>query len=111
MFTRATYILILVFTVLFSIFTFATPQTLTGTVTDTMCGKRHMVQGKSDADCTRECMKSKGDWTYGLVVGDKVYSLSGDTKKFDAFAGQRVKVTGDVTGTKIAVQTIASAAR
>ncbi len=50
-------------------------------------------------------MKSKGDWTYGLIVGDKVYSLSGDTKRFDALAGQQVKVTGEVTGNKAAVQT------
>ena len=50
-------------------------------------------------------MKSKGDWTYGLVVGDSVYSLAGDNKQFEAFAGGRVKVTGEAAGTKIAVQT------
>ncbi len=105
--SKHTYIVTLVLSVLLSASAFAVPQTLTGTVTDTMCGKKHMIQGKNDADCTRECMKSKGDWTYGLIVGDKVYSLSGDTKKFGAFAGQQVKVTGEVTGTKIAVQTIA----
>jgi hypothetical protein len=44
-------------------------------------------------------MKSKGDWTYGLVVGDSVYSL----------AGERVKVAGEAAGTKIAVQTITAA--
>src|SRR6266581_3490574 len=61
---------------------FASPQAITGTVTDTMCGKKHMVAGKSDAECTRECMKSKGEWTYGLVVGDKVYSLAGNNQQF-----------------------------
>lgn len=88
---------------------YAASTTLTGTVTDTMCGKKHMIAGKSDADCTRVCMKSKGDWTYGLVVGDKMYKLSGDTKKFDASAGRQVKVTGEVTSTNIAVRTIAAA--
>ncbi len=92
-----------------SLAAFAAPRTLSGTITDTMCGKKHMIAGKSDAECTRECMKSKGDWTYGLVVGDKVYSLSGDANKFDALAGQQVQVTGEVTGDKIAVQTIAPA--
>ncbi len=106
---RTGHILTLALTVLLSAFAFAAPQTLTGTVTDTMCGKKHMSGAKSDADCTRECMKSKGAWTYGLVVGDKVYSLSGDAKKLDAFAGQQVKVTGEVTGSKIAVQTIVPA--
>jgi hypothetical protein len=84
----------------------AAPQTFTGIVTDTMCGKKHMIADKSDADCTRECMKSKGDWTYGLVVGDKVYSLVGDARQLDANAGKRVKVTGEVTGNKIAVTSI-----
>ena len=84
----------------------ASPQTLTGTVTDTICGKKHMVPGKSDTDCVRECMKSKGSWTYGLLVGDKVYSLSGNAKTFDALAGQQVKITGEVSGSKIAVTAI-----
>jgi hypothetical protein len=73
-----------------------------------MCGKKHMMPGKTDADCVRECMKHKGNWSYALLVGDKVYSLTGDNKQFDSLAGQQVKVTGDVTGNKIAVQTIAA---
>jgi hypothetical protein len=87
----------------------AAAKTLTGTVTDTMCGKKHMVAGKSDADCTRECMKSTGNWTYGLVVGDKVYGLSGDDQKFDSLAGKKVTVTGQQSGTVIAVQSIVPA--
>ena len=84
----------------------ATPQTLTGIVTDTMCGKKHMMPGKTTAECVRECMKHKGNWSYGLLVGDKVYVLSGDNKQFDSLAGQQVKVTGDLTSDKIAVQSI-----
>lgn len=85
----------------------ASPQTITGTVTDTMCGKKHMMPGKSDAECTRVCMKSKGKWTYGLIVGDTVYSMVGDAKRFDAVAGKKVKVDGDVAGTTITVKDIA----
>jgi hypothetical protein len=88
---------------------FAASRTLTGIVTDTMCGKKHMMAGKSDADCTRECMKSKGSWTYGLAVGEKVYSLSGDSKQLASFAGKRAKVTGEQTGNNVAVQSITSA--
>lgn len=100
-------LLILILFAFLSLVAFAAaPQTFTGTVTDTMCGKKHMIQGKTDAECTRECMKSKGDWTYGLIVGDKVYSLAGDAKQLDATAGQRVKVTGEVNGNKIAVKSI-----
>jgi hypothetical protein len=89
--------------------TFAASTTVTGIVTDTMCGKKHMLAGKSDADCTRECMKSKGTWTYGLAVGDQVYGLSGDNQKFASMAGRKVSVTGQQSGTTITVQSITAA--
>lgn len=109
--SKPTSLLSIIAYFLIAVSSFAASRTLTGTVTDTMCGKKHMIAGKSDKECTRECMKSKGDWTYGLIVGDKVYKLSGDTKNFDAFAGQQVKVSGEVTGNEVAVQTIAMAKR
>jgi hypothetical protein len=109
MFHRTSAILILVIFALLPMRAFAAPQTFTGTITDTMCGKKHMSPGKSDVDCTRDCMKSKGDWTYGLVMGNSVYGITGDNKQFATFAGQRVTVAGDVTGTSIAVQTITPA--
>lgn len=112
MFNRTKAILVLIFTMLLlAVSAVAAPQTLAGTITDTMCGKKHMLPGKSDAECVRECMKSKGNWTYGLVVGDKVYGLAGDKRQFDAFAGKRVKVTGEVSRSSIAVQTITAATR
>jgi hypothetical protein len=86
----------------------AASQSLTGVVTDEMCGKKHtMMPGKPDADCVRECVKAGSN--YALVVGDKVYTLKGDTKKIDPFAGKKVKVSGDVTGTTVAVTSIAEA--
>jgi hypothetical protein len=106
MFRRTSAILALVIFPLLTMRAFAAPQTFSGTVTDTMCGKKHMSSGKSDADCTRDCMKSKGDWTYGMVVGNSVYRLTGDNEQFATFAAQQVTVAGDLTGTTIAVQTI-----
>jgi hypothetical protein len=82
-------------------------QTLTGVVTDDMCGKKHMVPGKSDAECIRMCIKSGSK--YALQVGDKLYTLSGDTKKIDELAGKKVTVSGDVTGKSVAVKSIAAA--
>ena len=110
MLTRTSAVVVLVTFTFLTLYSFAeAPQTLTGTVTDSMCGKKHMSPGKSDADCTRECMKSKGDWTYGLVVGDRVYRLSGDAKQLDSFAGKRVRLTGDLTANTITVQAITPA--
>jgi len=44
--------------ILVSSFAFGAGQTLTGTLGDDMCGKKHMMPGKSDAECTRECVKA-----------------------------------------------------
>src|SRR5580704_1386220 len=99
MLRRTSVVLVLITIIAFlTLYSFAASQTFTGTVTDTMCGKKHMSPGKSDADCTRDCIRSKGDWIYGLVVGDNVYGLTGDNTKFAAFAGQRVMVVGEVSG-------------
>jgi len=51
----------------------AAAKTLTGVVSDSMCGAKHMAKDKSAADCTRECVKSSSD--YALVAGSKVYVL------------------------------------
>lgn len=82
-------------------------QTLTGTVSDTMCGAKHMMTNVTPAQCTRECVKQGSD--YGLVSGDKVYTLKGDTKQIDKYAGQTVTVKGDVSGTTVKVRSIAPA--
>jgi hypothetical protein len=37
-------------------------RTLTGTISDAMCGKKHMMQGVTAAQCTRECVKSGYDY-------------------------------------------------
>jgi hypothetical protein len=82
-------------------------QTLTGTVSDTMCGKKHMVSGKSAAECTRECVKAGSD--YALVVGDKVYTLIGNKTLIDQFAGENVVVTGKTNGNTVTMQSIQAA--
>src|SRR4051794_27417620 len=74
-------------------------QTLTGTVSDSMCGAQHMMKDASPAKCTRECVKSGSD--YALVMGGKVYTLKGNSAQIDKFAGQSVKVTGKVSGSTI----------
>src|SRR6266403_2570403 len=79
-------------------------QTLTGTVSDAMCGAHHMMQGASAAQCTRECVKQGSD--FALVSGDKVYTLKGDKAQFDKFAGENVIVKGKVSGTTISVDSI-----
>jgi hypothetical protein len=79
-------------------------QTLTGTVSDAMCGAHHMMQGKTPAQCTRECVKQGSD--FALVSDGKVYTLKGNKTQFDKFAGEDVIVKGNVSGTTISVDSI-----
>ena len=81
-------------------------QTLTGTVSDAMCGAKHMMKDATAADCTRECVKKGSD--FALVSGGKVYTLKGDKAQFDKFAGENVVVKGKVSGTTISVDSIAT---
>jgi hypothetical protein len=82
-------------------------QTLTGTVSDAMCGAHHMMQGATAAECTRACIKQGSD--FALFSGGKVYRLNGDKSQFDRFAGQNVTVKGKVAGKTITVDSISAA--
>lgn len=85
------------------------PQTVEGVVSDSMCGSKHMLPGKTDAECIKECLGGKT--TYALVVGGKVYTLAGPVAEFAKYAGQKVRVTGDVGKDAIVVTTIGAASR
>jgi hypothetical protein len=82
-------------------------QTLTGQVSDAMCGAKHEMPGNA-AECTRGCVKHGSK--YALVVGDKVYTLETSDKttldKLNELAGASAKVTGDVDGDTIAVKSV-----
>ncbi len=71
-------------------------ETLTGTVSDAMCGAKHMMTNVTAAQCTRECVKQGSD--YALVSGGKVYTLKGKNKELDKYAGENVTIKGKVSG-------------
>lgn len=83
-------------------------KTFTGQVSDSMCGKSHMMPGKSAAECTKECAK---DGDYALVVGNKVYTLKGHKPELEKLAGSNATVTGSVKGDTIEVATVSAAAK
>lgn len=82
-------------------------QTLTGTVSDAMCGAKHQMPGKP-GDCARMCVQHGSKYT--LVVGDKVYTLETTDKtaleKLNDLAGAKATVSGDVEGETITVKTV-----
>jgi hypothetical protein len=85
----------------------AATKTLTGTISDSMCGAQHMAKDKSAAECTRLCVKQGSD--YALVVGQKVYTLKGNASELDKYAGDRVTVKGTQSGSTINADSITPA--
>ena len=85
----------------------AMPKTLTGIVSDSMCGAHHMAKDKSPAECARMCVQQ--GQKYALVVGKKVYTLEGHESEVDKLAGTRATVKGTVQGETVAVNSVAPA--
>ena len=78
-----------------------------GSISDSMCGAKHMMPGKSDKECTVECVK--GGSKYVLVDSNgKIYQLSDQTKP-TKYAGEKVKVAGKLQGDTIVVTSITPA--
>lgn len=82
----------------------ATAVTVSGVVSDAMCGAKHMMKDKSAAECTRECVK-KGS-KFALVSGEKLYILEGHEAELDKYAGQRVTISGMLQGDTIEVKVV-----
>lgn len=84
-----------------------TGKTFTGNISDSMCGLKHMMPG-GDKACTIECVKGGSKYVLADPASGKVYELS-DQKKPEAFAGEKVKVTGTLKGKVITVTSIEAA--
>lgn len=85
-------------------------QSFTGTVSDAMCGAKHMMEGDPVA-CLQACIQ-KGS-KYALVVGDKVYTLDTQNQAtlaaLDKLANQKATVKGTADGDTIAVNSVVAA--
>ncbi len=85
--------------------TTGTEKTLTGTISDAMCGATHMAKDKTPADCTRLCVQQ--GQKYALVVGKKVYTLEGHEAELNNLAGQKATVKGTLSGETLTVASVA----
>lgn len=88
----------------------AANMTLTGEVSDAMCGAKHPIADA--AACTRACVGKGSD--YALVVKGKAYTLKASDKEkadLDKLAGKMATVTGDVSGTTMTVASVKAAAK
>jgi hypothetical protein len=87
----------------------AANMTLTGEVSDAMCGAKHPI--KDAAACTRACVGKGSD--YALVVDNKAYTLKASDKEkadLDKLAGKMATISGDVNGTTVTVASVKMAA-
>ncbi len=86
----------------------AATTTLTGMITDSMCGSKHMMPGKSDAVCTRACVKHGAK--YAVATNDgKVILLDGKTSEVSALAGEKATIQGELKGDTMTVSSVAAA--
>ena len=86
-------------------------STMTGTISDSMCGVKHQTgehDGKkmTEKDCTEACIK--GGAKYVFVSGDKIYKIANqDFAGLKTHAGHEVMLTGDAKDDTITVTKIA----
>ena len=104
---KSKLIVILAIVLATAIAALAAPTTITGVITDDMCSKKHMMPGKSDAECVRECVKAGAN--YAVVSDGKVYILKGKEAKLNELAGKKVTVTGELSGKTLAVSDVKAA--
>jgi len=87
----------------FSLTAFA--ESFSGTISDSMCAAKHVAATDADKKCVQGCVKRGAEPV--LVVGDKVYKISADSKeKVMSHLGDKVTVEGKVEGDTITVTSV-----
>ncbi len=88
----------------------AQEKSFIGYISDSHCGLKHMKGMGDDKSCTLMCVKGGSKFVLADRGHRRVYRLdqSGQDKARD-FAGQKVKVTGRVSGKTIRVTAIEAA--
>ena len=99
--------------VLTAVPTFAAPRTWTGTISDSMCGAKHM-EGEhgmkvSDQECTAMCVKKGAKYVF--VSDGKVLAIANqEFKGLAQQAGATVKLTGELKGETVTISKLEKAA-
>jgi hypothetical protein len=80
--------------------------TWTGTVSDAMCGAKHVAATADDQKCAATCVKEHNAEPV-FVVGDKVYKFDADSKaKVMDHVGHKVTISGKLTGDTVSVKSV-----
>lgn len=81
-------------------------KTVTGVVSDSMCGAKHNKASDAAAACVNKC--EAGGAKLVVVSGSKVYTTD-DQDKLKGFEGKEVKVSGTVKGDTLTIASVAEA--
>jgi len=81
-------------------------KTITGVVSDSMCGAKHAKASDDAAACVKKC--EDGGAKLVVVSGGKVYTTE-DQDKLKGFEGKEVKVSGTVKGDALTIASVAEA--
>jgi len=84
-------------------------ETLTGIVSDSLCGSTHSMKSQDDAERTRLCVRI--GCQYALAVGKNTYMLEGHQAEVDRYAGDKVTVKGTVGRDAISVESVCLVSR
>jgi hypothetical protein len=95
--------LLLSFLVISTLVYAADKGTWTGYISDADCGTKG--NSADHKECALKCVK--GGAAPVLVVGDKVYAIT-NPKKVAKFIGDKVTITGTLTGDKIEIEKVAA---
>src|SRR5215472_4767613 len=83
-------------------------KTITGVVSDSMCGAKHATASDDAAACVKKC--ADGGSKLVVVAGGKVYNTD-DQDKLKGFEGKEVKVSGTVKGDALTITSVAAASK
>ena len=75
-------------------------ETLKGTLSDSMCGAKHVNATKDDMACAQKCVKGGSPAVF--IMGDKVYKID-NQDAVKTHVGHKVTLNGSVTGDTIHV--------
>lgn len=81
-------------------------KTITGVVSDAMCGAKHSKASAEAVDCVKKC--EAGGSKLVVVANGKVYNTD-QQDKLQGHEGEAVKVTGTVKGDNLTIASVAAA--
>ena len=84
----------------------AMAETWKGTISDSMCGAKHVAGSADDAKCVAACVKDHGAEAV-FVTDGKVLKIAADSKeKVAAHLGHNVTIKGTLDGDTVTIESI-----